>query len=193
MRTLAALAFALVATPAAAQQWGGLHAAVSLEGAAASVFSPGSVPQQWIAGARINAEIGYDVELGPLVGGVRAEAAIGNISGDVQVNGATVTWNLGGTVGVNARVGVALGPLLPYLTAGALFATGSTNSPAPAGTSVGVTAGAGIEAQILPPLALRAEARWTARDVPELQNMLPPNSNVDLNEIAVSLGVVARF
>lgn len=112
MRVALAALVALCAAPACAQDFGGLHVGASIEGTAAGIVSGGSV-QETINGLRVNGEIGYDLQLGPMVAGVRAEAGIGTLSAPVDVGGTTVTWSPGATVALTGRAGVALGAFLP--------------------------------------------------------------------------------
>lgn len=191
MRSALAALLALVAAPAIAQDFGGLHVGINLEGAAAGLAA-GATPQQMLTGARVIGEVGYDIHLGPLVAGVRAEAAIGTVSGSVDLGNTTVDWTPGPTVVLAGRAGMPIGMFLPYVVGGVLVGTGST-SAATTGQSVGVTAGVGVEAQVLGPLSLKGEVRWTGRDLPELTTLLPPGGSANLNEVSISTGVLARF
>lgn len=188
MRAVLIAAFVLGSTPALAQDWGGLNVGVGIEGSAASFT--GTAEQTTTA--RINGSVGYDLQFGPAVAGIRAEAGMGLLETPVTVNGVNATWSLGPTVAVLGRGGIAVGAFMPYVVGGVLYGTGTT-SAATTGASAGVTAGAGVEIQVFSPLALRGEARWTGREVPELSALMPPGGTVEVNDLSVSLGLLARF
>jgi opacity protein-like surface antigen len=191
MRVALAVLAALCASPALAQDWGGFHIGGSVEGTAAGIFSSGTL-QETVNGLRVNGEIGYDLQLGPVVAGVRAEAGIGTLSAPVDVGGTTVSWLPGTTVALTGRAGVAFGAFLPYAFGGVLMGMGSS-SAATTGQSVGATAGVGLEAQVFSPLSLRTELRWTGRTLPELTALAPPGETIGVNEIGISLGALMRF
>lgn len=188
MRTILFAALVLAPAPALAQDWSGFSIGLGVEGSAATI----SGTTEPATNARITGSLGYDMAIGPVVAGVRAEAGIGLLETPVTVNGVNATWSLGPTVAFTGRAGFALGAFMPYVIGGVLYGTGTT-SAATTGASAGVTAGAGLEVQVFEPLTLRGEARWTGREVPELSAMMPPGGKVDLNEISLSLGLVARF
>jgi outer membrane immunogenic protein len=114
-----------------------------------------SINTSGIAGG---AHIGYNLQNGPIVGGVEADALIGNISG-----GAAGLGNFQETWLTSARLkgGYSFGDLLAYGTLGAAWATSSYQSLGYTAdkTLRGVVFGIGGEYALTRTVTLRAELR----------------------------------
>ncbi len=122
----------------------GVHTGIGL-GNAGSLSTGGSV---------LGLDGGYNFQAGHVVGGGEIDATSSQIKND----GTNESFNQKWMTSARARAGYAFGNLLTYGTFGlAVTATNYTNTYSTDATKAGWVYGAGVEAMIMPHIALRGE------------------------------------
>jgi outer membrane immunogenic protein len=145
-----------------------------------------------LAGGTVGGTIGYNFHLSDnVVGGVEGDLDWANVTG--TFNGIVETINWDGSV--RARLGLDVGSgLLPYITGGVAFAGsnrafgGVTESI----TSVGWTAGVGVEYMISDNLSAKIEYRYSDYGS-HTYTTLPTTPIVDLTDSTVRIGLNWHF
>ncbi len=147
--------------------WGGFYAGISGGFGWGNTANDPALPVGTVDnnsnGWTLGGQAGYNMDLGGFVVGAEADLAWANI-GYSEPAGAFGTFSskidLLGTG--RLRVGVPVGPVMPYATVGAAFGRGTTSTDngvlsSTAANHFGWTAGLGLEAQATPNLSLKAE------------------------------------
>lgn len=160
VRTAALCATLLTAAPAAAQ-WDGLYIGGTGTVTPGSVFSEVD-DSNALMGGMFGAQLGYRFHLGPAVAGVEADYLFGKTaytSADREV----VISQLGT---IRANLGMPIGPLLAYGTAGVAFGHGQVadfsgpEALLDENGHFGLTVGGGIEMLLTSNLSLRGEYQF---------------------------------
>ena len=137
--------------PGPAQSFAGLQAGVEL---GAGVGGAGDVET---TGVGVGGYVGYNLQNGPIVGGVEADAMPSNESGTGR--GGRLSHNL--TTSARVRAGYAFGNVLAYGTIGPAWATSSfqTGGYTASKSLQGVAVGVGGEVGVTRNISARAELR----------------------------------
>lgn len=100
-------------------------------------------------------QIGYNFQADNIVFGIQSDLALSGVENDDEDPADSLDW-FGSTTG---RVGVALDTILPYVKAGIAYGagTGTNNDIEDTQTSVGWTAGLGVEVALSDSMSLFAE------------------------------------
>lgn len=146
-RAAAFVLAALMTTATAGAQspsynWQGLY--LGVHGAALSAdtaYENPATPEQRLRGALIGLQGGYNIQNGRIVIGIEGDVSFGDVDEFIRDgNYLTQSGNLGMTGTLRGRIGYAFDNVLPYLTAGAMWARLEQGSACPAGALFGVCA-----------------------------------------------------
>ena len=192
VRTAALCASLFVAAPAAAQ-WDGLYIGGT------GTITPGSVFDEFddsnaLMGGMFGAQLGYRFQLGPAVAGVEADYLFGETaytSPDREV----IIDQLGT---IRANLGMPIGPLLTYATAGVAFARASVEdfsgpmSLLDENSHFGVTVGGGVELLLTDSISLRGEYQFMQLGA-ESYDLSTPEYDLDYSVHSIRAGINFRF
>lgn len=93
---------------------------------------PAGPPRQTLDGGFVGGQIGYNHQFHSIVLGVEVDIAKGNITGTVRDgNYITQTDTIDLIATVRGRIGYAMGPFMPYLTAGVMWDRGERGQQCP--------------------------------------------------------------
>jgi outer membrane immunogenic protein len=112
------------------------------------------IDEEDVGGYFIGAQAGYNFQAGNLVFGIQSDLTVAGVEND-EDPADTVDW-FGSTTG---RVGLALDSMLPYVKAGVAYAGGTGNNDGfeDSASSVGWTAGLGVEVTVADNISVFAE------------------------------------
>lgn len=150
-----------------ASSWGGFYAGINggfgWGNTSNDPALPGGVVNNNSNGWTLGAQAGYNMDLGGFVIGAEADLSWANI-GYSEPAGVHGTFNsrIDLLTTGRLRVGVPVGPVMPYATLGGAFGRGTTSTDngvlhSTASNHFGWTAGLGLEAQATPNLSIKAE------------------------------------
>ncbi|WP_460448930.1 outer membrane protein [Alsobacter sp. SYSU BS001988] len=129
--------------------WGGLYAGAHAGGGFGKA-GPAST-----SGMVAGGQVGYNLQAGPVVAGVEADASVSGVSNTSFSEKTRQKWLVSG----RARLGYAAGNIMPYLTGGVAMA--ATEIKALGGkassTRSGYVVGGGAEMMMAPSVTVRAE------------------------------------
>jgi outer membrane immunogenic protein len=148
---------------------------------------------------------GYNAQFGQIVVGLEADAEASGVSGDAgddffnSYNDLEQKWQ----GSVRARLGYAIGSVMPYITGGVAFSswdiTAGTFLPPRISddysqTFTGWTVGGGVEVAITQNVIARAEYRYTdfgseTQDI----DLAPFENEVELTNSTVRVGIAYKF
>ena len=192
VRTAALCASLLAAAPAAAQ-WDGLYAGGT------GTITPGSVIDGFddsnaLMGGMFGAQLGYRFQLGPAVAGVEADYLFGETaytSPDRKISIDQI-----GTI--RANLGMPIGPLLTYATAGVAFARANVEdnsgptSLLDENSHFGLTVGGGAELLVTSNLSVRGEYQFMQLGT-ESYDVSTPEYDLDYSVHSIRAGINFRF
>lgn len=194
LRPAALIALSIALSPAIAHaQWNGLYiggTGTLTPGDFSDSFGPG----EQLSGGMLGAQIGYRLQFGPAVLGVEADYLFGE-TGYSSPARAVVIDQLGT---VRANMGLPVGPLLAYGTAGVAVGRARVeDSFGPAAlldehSHFGLTIGGGLELPVTDSLSVRGEYQYM-RFGEQSYDVSTPNYQLDYQVHSIRAGLNFNF
>lgn len=146
-------------------------------------------------GAVGTALLGYTWTMQRFVVGVEADFSLEDVKGSLGVGGLTITASNDWMATVRARVGMPIGPVLPYVSAGLAFARPQVSAigMTTGGLETGFAGGGGIDFQVSNTIAARMEALYVAFPNKDYTLAGSVPFTVDRSETIVRTGILIKL